>query len=112
MKYKLVLYQLLFAMLVFILSYFLWGKIVAISILLGAVVAIIPHLIFTFLYFKKSPIGKPQLVVRKFYIGEIVKVLLTIILFVLTFLWQGLMALPFFLAFSVFLLTQWFLLFF
>ncbi|HXH55534.1 MAG TPA: ATP synthase subunit I [Gammaproteobacteria bacterium] len=73
----------------------------SISFALGAGISLFPMLLFGRLFFKTrgSPVAKK--IVSAFYIGEAIKILTTIVLFVLVFQWQELAPLFLFLGFMV-----------
>jgi ATP synthase protein I len=102
---KLVKQQLLFALVVAfactITIYFFWGILYAYSALLGAAIAIIPNTIFGKRAFKYSGARQSQQVVDSFYKGEKIKILLTAILFALSFRFFPIVPVPLFSVFSL-----------
>lgn len=59
----------------------------ACSVLLGAMVHSLPNIVFVSCVFKKSSNPTPSLILRWFYFGEMCKIILTIVLFALCFIW-------------------------
>lgn len=75
------------------------GKNSAVSFLLGASISLIPTLLFGWIFFKSKGPNAAKKIVHAFYIGETIKILITIILFTLVFQWPGIAPLPLFLGF-------------
>lgn len=84
-----------------IITYIIWGKTYAFSALLGAIIAIIPNIIFGKKAFKYSGARQSQQVVDSFYQGEKLKIVITAILFALTFRFFSIVPLPLFSVFSL-----------
>ncbi len=84
-----------------IITYFVWGKQHAYSALLGAVIAIIPNIIFGKKAFKYSGARQSQQVVDSFYQGEKLKIIITAVLFALTFRFFPIVPVPLFSVFSL-----------
>lgn len=86
------------------------------SIGLGVIVCLLPNLVLANVFLKnfrtKSFIASPQTLPRqiltRFYLGEILKLLLTTLLFVLIFQWKSLEPLYFFGGFIVTQLGYWY----
>jgi len=89
-----------------LITYFLWGLIEAKSALLGGLIAIIPHFIFGLSAFKYAGATKAQQVVDAFYKGEKIKLLITAILFALTFKFFTIVPLALFTVFCVVMITS------
>jgi len=89
-----------------VITYLLWGFITAKSALLGGLIAIIPHFIFGLSAFKYSGATKAQQVVDAFYKGEKVKLLITAILFALTFKYFTIVPLALFTVFCLVMITS------
>jgi ATP synthase protein I len=70
-----------------------------ISFALGAGISLFPTLLFGRIFFKSRDAGAAKKIVGAFYIGEAIKILTTIVLFILVFQWRGLEPLPLFLGF-------------
>lgn len=70
-----------------------------ISFILGAFISIIPSVLFARQFFKTMGICVAKKIVTAFYIGEVIKILTTVVLFILVFQWQELEPLVLFLGF-------------
>jgi len=66
-------------------SYFIWGLVYAQSILAAGVVTIIPNIVFALKAFKYAGAKSSKLVVESFFSGVKLKMVLTALLFALTF---------------------------
>ena len=84
-----------------VITYYFWGYNHAYSALLGAVIAIIPNLIFGKKAFKYSGARQSQQVIDSFYQGEKLKIVITAILFALTFRFFPIVPVPLFSVFSL-----------
>jgi len=72
----------------------------SVSFALGAGVSLFPILLFGRIFFKtKDTASTAKKIVNAFYIGEAIKILTTIVLFILVFQWQALVPLFLFLGF-------------
>jgi len=89
-----------------LITYFFWGLIMAKSALLGGLIAIIPHFFFGLSAFKYAGATKAQQVVDAFYKGEKVKLLITAILFALTFKFFIIVPLALFTVFCLVMITS------
>ncbi|MBL4908450.1 MAG: ATP synthase subunit I [Alteromonadaceae bacterium] len=102
--------QLLFSALMtffcILITYFFWGYIFAKSALLGGLVAIIPQFVFALRAFKYAGATKAQLVVDTFYKGEKLKLLISVILFALTFKFFIIVPITFFTVFCLVLIMS------
>lgn len=92
--------QLIFSIAVTLLSstliYFCWGLSHAYSALAGGAIGIIPNFIFAFYAFKYAGASASKLVMDSFFKGVKVKMLLTALLFALSFKFLTLLLAPFF----------------
>lgn len=89
-----------------VIAYLFWGLIMAKSALLGGLIAIIPHFFFGLSAFKYAGATKAQQVVDAFYKGEKVKLLITAILFALTFKFFTIVPLALFIVFCLVMITS------
>lgn len=80
---------------------------VARSILLGGAIAWIPNA-YLAIKISRSSGKKPQQIVRGFYIGETVKFILTMALFVMVFQMPNILFLPLMIGFAAVLSVHWF----
>lgn len=72
-----------------------------VSFALGAGISLFPTLLFAQIFFKTTERAAAKKIVDTFYIGEAIKILTTIVLFILVFRWRGLEALFLFLGFII-----------
>ncbi len=68
-----------------LISYFIWGLVHAQSILAAGVVTIIPNIVFALKAFKYAGAKSSKLVVESFFSGVKLKMVITALLFALTF---------------------------
>ena len=83
--FRLVYVQLIVTVVIALLSYTYSGLVSAYSVLLGSVVYILPNIYFVRCAFRKVESQTPQSMMSWFYIGEAVKILLTVALFAICF---------------------------
>ena len=80
----------------------------AVSAWLGGLIAWLPNVYFSIRFGMRKDRRTAREVVRSFYLGEAVKLLMTAGLFALAFQWQGLKPLPLFGGFLSTLMVSWF----
>ncbi len=90
-----------FVLLSSLLSYFIWGLDQAQSIMAAGVVTIIPNIVFALKAFKYAGAKSSKLVVESFFSGVKLKMVLTALLFVLSFKFLVLLPIPFFSMFCL-----------
>jgi len=83
--YKLVFLQALVMVSISILCFVCWGEWLALSALCGGVVAVVPNFVFATLAFSRPRGRAGGNPVQAFYRGEAIKLMLTILLFGLSF---------------------------
>ena len=64
---------------------FVWGSVVALSLLLGGLVSVLPNAYFAYRLFARPGVAAARSVVQDFYRGAAGKFVLTIVLFALVF---------------------------
>ena len=64
-----------------------WGIDVAYSVLIGGLIHVLPSLYFAIKVFKHAGAQAARQVVRAFYLGETLKIVFTIGLFIVVFMW-------------------------
>lgn len=86
----------------------------AISFLLGSAISLIPITLFAKIFFQSTSASKkrtPKNILNTFYMAELLKIILSIILFMCVFQWKELQALALFLGFITaqlgYLFTRW-----
>ena len=83
--FRLVYVLLIITVVIALLSYIYSGLVSAYSVLLGGAVYILPNIYFIRCAFRKVESQTPQSMMSWFYIGEAVKILLTVALFAICF---------------------------
>ena len=68
-----------------LITYFFWGILNAQSVLAGGVVTIIPNCVFAYKAFRYAGASSSELVMKSFFSGVKLKMLLTAILFIFAF---------------------------
>lgn len=104
---KLITAQIVAVCLLFISFWYLKSFESALSVLLGGMVCIIPTLIFALLFFKHSGASAARKIVNNFYVGEALKIVFTVFLFILVFQWQKVHAGALFTGFIIAQLIYW-----
>ena len=100
--YRIVLLQAAVAGGTSIFFFALWGAQYGLSALAGGLIAVLPNFVFATLAFSHAGAQASGKVVRSFFLGEAVKLLLTIVLFAIAF---GMLKTPFMPLFSCYLLA-------
>ncbi len=100
--------QMLTVLLVVAGAWALGGDKQGISALLGGLIGFLPNLVFAFLFGRRDPGKSANQVVRAFYVGEGLKLGLTVLLFMIVFQLPGIAALPLFIAFVAVMAVFWF----
>lgn len=80
----------------------------AYSALLGGLVGIIPNALFARKLFKYQGARAARQIVNSFYKGEALKIVLSIVLFTLVFVFCKITPIAFFASYILVLMTQWF----
>jgi ATP synthase protein I len=100
--------QIIFITLVVLLSsiitWFIWDSLYATSVLTGGIVALIPQIVFAIKAFKYAGANASRKVVDSFFSGVKLKMILTAVLFALSFKFLVLLPIPFFCMFCVVML--------
>ena len=105
--YKIVLLQAAMTGCVSLFFFVMWGGPYGLSALAGGAIAVLPNFVFATLAFSHAGAQASGKVVRSFFLGEAVKLLLTIVLFSLAF---GLMKssfMPLFVSYLLVLVVPW-----
>lgn len=100
--------QVLTILLACALAWALGGRATAISALLGGLIGFLPNALFAWVFGRKDPRKSAGQVVRAFYFGEILKLLITALLFVIVFHLPGILPLPLFATFIAVMAVFWF----
>lgn len=102
-----VIFQTGFVALLSLKSGFFFDKEVAVSVLIGGLIFLLPNALFTLMAFMFVGARHQKYVVLSFYLGEVVKLSLTAILFILVFALLDIVPLALLLGFILSTLTQW-----
>lgn len=105
--YKLVLLQAVISGLLAIIFAVFRGELYGLSAFAGTVIAVLPNFVFATLAFSYSGASASAKVLKTFYWGEAVKLLLTIALFSLVFIYMEVAFLPLFVCYSLALVVHW-----
>ena len=76
--------------------------------LVGGLIALIPNLVFSLGFGVRNDRRSAREVAKLFYVGEVVKLLLTVLLFFVAFNWSGVRVMPLLAGFVVTLNVFWF----
>lgn len=107
---KIFLSQILLTIILGLLAWFVFSDKTSISFMLGCVIHIIPSFVFAKVFLKYTGARAAKKVVSRFYAGEALKLLLTIVLFMLVLQWKPLEPLPLFFGFIFMQLIYWIIL--
>ncbi len=84
---------------------------VSISIFIGGMICVVPNCYFALKAFSKAGAQQAQLVVKAFYLGEAVKIMLTVVLFIVAFKLLDVSPGSLFLGYVLALVVNWMSLF-
>lgn len=90
-----------------VLFFVVWGAQYGVSALAGGSVAVLPNFVFATLAFSHSGASSSGKVLKTFYWGEAVKLLLTIALFSLVFINLKVVFMPLFVCYTLALTVHW-----
>lgn len=97
--YKRVKWVVLFITSISIILMYLLSINTGISFMLGAGISLIPTFLFGRIFFRTTGTSTARKILNTFYIGEAIKIVTTVVLFILVFQWQELEPLFLFLGF-------------
>ena len=103
----LLIVQLLIGALITIIMGFVVSYHAAYSALLGALVAIIPNAVFARRFFQYQGAQVARQIVKSFYVGEGLKIALSMLLFIMVFTIYKVLPLLFFLTYITIIMTHW-----
>ncbi len=83
--YKLVMIQAAVAGILSIIFFAVWGEQNGLSAMAGGVIAVLPNFVFATLAFSYVGASSSGKIVKSFFLGEAIKLLLTMVLFALAF---------------------------
>ncbi|WP_394204977.1 ATP synthase subunit I [Shewanella waksmanii] len=105
--YKLVLMQAVMAGGVSIVFFAVWGAQYGLSAIAGGAIAVLPNFVFATLAFSYTGASSAGKVMKTFYWGEAVKLLLTIVMFSLVFINMQVVFMPLFVCYTLALIVHW-----
>ncbi|WP_298771050.1 ATP synthase subunit I [uncultured Shewanella sp.] len=105
--YKLVMMQAAVAVTASIFFFAMWGAQFGYSALAGAAIAVLPNFVFATLAFSHTGASASAKVIKTFYWGEAVKMLLTIVMFSLVFIYMEVVFMPLFVCYTLALIVHW-----
>ncbi|QLE87636.1 MULTISPECIES: ATP synthase subunit I [Shewanella] len=105
--YKLVMMQAVMAGGVSIVFFAVWGAQYGLSALAGGAIAVLPNFVFATLAFSYTGASSAGKVMKTFYWGEAVKLLLTIVMFSLVFINMQVVFMPLFVCYTLALIVHW-----
>ncbi|SQH74520.1 ATP synthase protein I [Shewanella benthica] len=105
--YKLVLIQAAIAGGTSVFFFALWGEQYGLSALAGGAIAVLPNFVFATFAFSYMGASSTAKVMQTFYWGEAIKLLLTIVLFSLTFNFFEVGFWPFFICYALGVTVPW-----
>ena len=100
--------QLLLLILIALSTLVTIGKQEALSALLGGLIAFIPSVLFVKKFFQHQGARAAKQIVKSFYVGEFLKIVLSMLLFMLVFIIYKVSPLAFFLTYVAVIVTHWF----
>ncbi len=100
-------FQTLLVLAVTLICGVIWNLHAAWSALVGGAIYIVPNLVFVWLAFAFAGARQSKSVVMSLYLGEVVKLVLTIVMLAIALAWMKLDILSLYLAFAVALVAQW-----
>ncbi|MFT4994461.1 MAG: ATP synthase protein I [Paraglaciecola sp.] len=104
---KVIFFQLIVAIIASTMFSVFLGINSGISAVCGALACLLPGMVFAHLAFKYAGASRNQLVVRSFNQGSKLKLLLTILIFMMAYQWTGIQAMPLLVSYVLTLLAQW-----
>ncbi len=107
---KVVLLQIIVVLVATVLAFY-WKEVASFSIWVGGVICILPNSYFAFKAFKYAGARQAHQIVVNIYAGEAVKILLTVVLFVVAFKILSVLPGPLFLGYALALVFNWLALF-
>lgn len=105
--YKMVIFQAAVVGGTSILLFALWGVQYGLSAFAGGVIAVLPNFVFATLAFSHAGASASRKVVQSFFLGEAVKLLLTIVLFSMAFGLLDMVFAPLFATYVLGLIVPW-----
>ena len=105
--YKLVLAQAVMAVICFVFFFTMWGVQYGYMAFAGGLIAVLPNFVFVTLAFSHSGASQTDKVLKSFYWGEAVKLLLTIALFSIAFSQFNAAFMPIFVGYLLCLMVHW-----
>ncbi|MFT6984701.1 MAG: ATP synthase protein I [Psychromonas sp.] len=104
---NLVRFQFLLVLLLALILSVVFSAKLGYSALAGGVTFVLPNFIFVLMAFAHAGASKSKLVVRGFFAGEAIKLILTVILFTVFLKYGALSLTAFYISFSLLVISQW-----
>lgn len=104
---KLVAFQLLIVLLIALILTVFFSVKSGYSGLAGGITFLFPNFIFVLMTFAHAGASKSKLILRGFYVGEAIKLTLTVILFIVFLKYGALSLLSFYISFALLVVSQW-----
>jgi ATP synthase protein I len=100
--------QVVIALLIAVVAAIFSGNRAALSAVLGGLVSAVPNAYFALKFFKHQGARAAKQIVNSFYLGEALKIVISIILFALVFIFFHINPLVFFITYIVVQMMVWF----
>jgi ATP synthase protein I len=104
---KLVAFQLSLVLIVALISTVFFSNKVGYSALFGGLTFLLPNVVFVLMAFAYAGARQSKKVVRGFYAGEAIKLILTVLLFVVFLKYGSLSLSAFYISFLLLVMSQW-----
>jgi ATP synthase protein I len=104
---KLVAFQLSLVLIVALISTVFFSNKVGYSALFGGLTFLLPNVVFVLMAFAHAGARQSKKVVRGFYAGEAIKLILTVLLFVVFLKYGSLSLSAFYISFLLLVMSQW-----
>ncbi|MFT5161527.1 MAG: ATP synthase protein I [Alteromonadaceae bacterium] len=105
---KLVRLQALIAVITSLIIFFVWGSTAGLSAITGGIISVIPSLIFALYAFRFIGATSVKMVTVSFYRGQSLKLLTTVVLFIIAFKFLPVMIEPLIMTYIITSLAHWF----
>lgn len=104
---RLLFVQILLSLVLALVTLIIWGRPMAVAVLLGGLTYLIANFIFIKLFFRTSNVQKAQLIVTRLYLGEFLKLVIAAAGFIFFVKTLSVAVLPFVIAFFIVQSTHW-----
>ncbi|PKF60719.1 hypothetical protein CW745_12650 [Psychromonas sp. psych-6C06] len=104
---KLMAFQLLFVLVIALISTVFFSVKAGYSALAGGITFVLPNAIFVIMTFAHAGARQTKLVLRGFYAGEAIKLFLTVVLLIVFLKYGTVLLAPFYVSFALLVASQW-----